>query len=157
MEQWGRYITSVIAAALICGVVLGFLQSAATKELIKLICGLFLAFAILEPVLNFKLSDLTAVMDVYGDEARKLTQQGLNMAAESKAEIIKAETEAYIHNKAASLHATVEAEVVLSEEEPLVPVSVRITGDISPYCKGLLAAFLEEEFGITKENQQWIG
>lgn len=157
MAQWGQYVISVIAAALICGVVLGFLQSGTTKELVKLICGLFLAFAILQPLLGFELSDLTAVMETYGDEARKLTKEGQELAAESKAAIITAETEAYIQDKAASLHASIEAHVTLSEDEPLVPVSANIRGSISPYARSVLSAYLEEELGIAKENQQWIG
>jgi hypothetical protein len=47
--------------------------------------------------------------------------------------------------------------VYLSEDTIPVPISVEIRGSVSPYGKQQLTKLLEEELGIAKENQLWIG
>jgi hypothetical protein len=47
--------------------------------------------------------------------------------------------------------------VTLSDELPPVPVEVRLSGDISPYIKTRLQSILEDDLGISKENQIWTG
>ena len=70
---------------------------------------------------------------------------------------IKAQTEAYILDKAASLNATVTAEVVVTEENIPQVDTVRLTGAVAPYARGQLAAWMEQTLGIDREKQIWIG
>lgn len=157
MDKLSGYILSVIAAAMILGIVNGFLdQKNASAVLIRLIGGLFLTFTIVAPAANFNFSGITDFWEDFTLEGEAAAAYGENLARKELQAIIKSETEAYILDKAKDLQAVLTAEVTLSEAET-VPVSVRLQGNISPYGKLRLQQILEDDLGITKENQIWIG
>ena len=56
-----------------------------------------------------------------------------NLARDSMADIIKEETEAYILDKAADLHANLRVEVAVGEDN--LPAAVTISGEASPYAR----------------------
>lgn len=66
---------------------------------------------------------------------------------------IKAQTEAYILDKAAELGASVQAEVSVNAD--LRPDGAVLTGNVSPYVKSRLSALLETQLGIAKEALVW--
>ena len=68
---------------------------------------------------------------------------------------IKAQTEAYILDKAAALEVTLLVEVEMSDEPIPVPCGVRLAGDVSPHAKNKLSGIITEDLGIEKERQQW--
>ena len=57
-------------------------------------------------------------------------------------------------DKAHSLGADIQVEVMLSNEQYPVPKQVRLKGDVAPYARTQLIKFLEE-LGISEENQIW--
>ena len=157
MEALRQYVVSVVAAAIICGIVTGFLSKGNAGQIIKLICGLFLAFTVIRPIAKIDITDLSNFSLSFSKEAAEAVALGENLSRESIAEIIKEETEAYILDKAAALNAAPEVEVTVSDEEPIIPIAARISGERSPYAKQQLQRVLEEELGISKENQLWTG
>lgn len=78
------------------------------------------------------------------------------MASEELRTIIKSRVEAYILDKAESYGAKLKVEVMLSEDQVPVPMSVRITGSISPYGKKMVTQLIREDLGIASEEQVWI-
>ena len=158
MQSLGRYILSVTAAASL----LGILQSIAGKKgssgtLIQLIGGLFLTFTVIAPVADIRL-------DAGWDLPWELTAQGSAIAAQGQSlsrdqlrAIIKEQSEAYILDKALSYQAMLEVEVTLSQDEIPAPASVRLQGSVSPYARTVLQQWLQDDMGIPKENQVWIG
>ena len=80
---------------------------------------------------------------------------GENLARDSMADIIKEETEAYILDKAADLHANLRVEVAVGEDN--LPAAVTISGEASPYARRQIQAMIANDLGISKENQKWIG
>ena len=79
------------------------------------------------------------------------------MAEDAYRSGIKQRTESYILEKARSLGTEVTVEVTLSTEEMPVPIGVTLTGSISPYAKEQLAQMMEQELGINRKEQIWIG
>lgn len=155
MEMLRQYVISVAAAAMICGVVTSLFQTGTAKEVVKLICGLFLAFTVLSPVSKLDFSELTDFRFSYSEDAAEAAALGENLAQESMADIIKAETEAYILDKAEALNAVLTVEVTVSEEN--LPMAVKLSGEVSPYARQQLQAIIQTDLGIAKENQQWTG
>ena len=157
MAALRQYVFSIVAASIISGVVMCFLQSGTVKELLKMICGLFLAFMVISPIRQIDLSDFAITASTEADKGKEAAADGEELAADAIAQIIKTETEAYILDKAAELNAALEVRVTVSEDDLPVPVAAELSGGISPYAKRQLEAYLTDELGIPKENQIWTG
>ena len=157
VEAAGKYILSVITAALIVGI-LGDLTSkkGSAGQLFRLLGGLFLAYTIITPVTNFNFSKVEDFLNDYSLEGMRYSTAGEAEADAMCCAVIKSEVEAYILDKADALKADVQADVMLGEVT-LTPVSVQIRGSVSPYAKTQLSNMIESDLGIPKENQTWIG
>lgn len=158
MEQLSRYILSVIAAAMITAILTGILdKKGSAGTLVRLIGGLFLAFCIVQPLANFDWSALTAFAEGFSADGEAAAAQGEILADEEYRSIIKSRVEAYILDKAETYQAELTVEVTLSDQDVPVPAAARLQGSISPYAKSQLQQMMEEELGISKEDQLWIG
>lgn len=157
MDALRQYVISVVAAAIVCGIVTGVMKEGTAQAVVKLICGLFLTFAVLRPIARLDLADLGNFGLSLSRDAEQAAAVGENLARDALADIIKRETEAYILDKAAALNLSLEAEVTVSDSDPPVPMAVRISGNASPYARLRLQNLIQEELGISKENQLWTG
>lgn len=155
MESLGRYVISVIAAAMVLGILKGFLnEKSGASSLLQLMGGLFLAFTLLSPAADFDFSGLSGFMNAFSVDAEQAAAYGENLARDELETIIKNRVEAYILDKATAFQAELSVEVTLDDTQ--VPESVWLQGDISPYGKRQLQKMMEEDLGIAKENQRWI-
>lgn len=157
MEALRQYIISVVTAAILCGILTGIVHKGISKEVIKLICGAFLAITLLRPVLNIQGFDFSDFGISYSQEAAEAAAQGENYSTEAVADIIKAETESYILDKAGELNLSVRVEVSLRDDGIPIPTKVRLTGAATPLAKQKLEEVLTKELGIAKENLIWTG
>lgn len=151
----GSYVLSVITAALISGIVLSFFPEGPARQILRLLCGVFLAATALMPLSGISCPDLTGIVSDYYSEGLKEAQAGAQMARKETHERIKAETEAYIRNKAGQLGADIRPEVQLGEDGQ--PVGVRLDGTADKSQKQVLENWIVQTLGITKEKQIWTG
>jgi len=158
MNALGQYILSVGLAALFVGILTSISDSKSSSGvLLRMVCGLFLAFVLIKTVGNLDYGSLEAFARSYTQEADEAVEYGADIAAGSIRELIKEETEAYILDKARTCQCAVQVQVTVSREDPPVPESVRLTGTVTANGRKTLEKILEEELGIPKERQQWIG
>lgn len=157
MTELRGYVLSAVAAACFCGIVLSILPKGSTRELLKLLCGLFLAFTALSPLTRLDLSFAEEFVNRFAGEAAQTAALGEQYSQKQIRDSIKTETEAYILDKANAIGAAITPEVTLSADPVPIPIGVRICGAISPYARQRLETMLQEELGISKENQLWIG
>lgn len=156
MDMLRQYFLSVTAAALICGIVTGLLGKKGTAAaFIKLIAGMFLAFTVINPLARLEWDRLTDYVDDISVDSSAAVGAGTAAAQNAFRDGIKAQTEAYILDKAAAWDAGLTVEVSLSNTDPPVPVAVFLSGQVSPYAKAQLAQMMEQELGISKEDQIW--
>ena len=157
MDGLGQYILSVVSAAVISGILSSMVSSKSTAgALIRMLCGLFLAFAVIAPLGSFNYDVLSAFSDAYFDEGVTASAQGEKLARESLAEIIKQETEAYILDKAAAMQVQLSVEVTVSRGDSPIPEQVTVAGNLPEREKRLLQEMIETELGIPEEHQRWI-
>lgn len=152
MEGLGQYVLSVVAAGLILGILKGI---SGNHALMNLAGGLFLTFVIVQPLADFDFTAMTDYIESFSAEGTATAAMGEAMGDEAYRSVIKAETEAYILDKAESLGAVLTVSVTLNEDA--IPETIRLQGGISPYAKARLEQMMQEELGISKENQLWIG
>ena len=151
------FILSIIAAAIICALVTKISpEKGLHAAMLKLTCGVFLAFSILYPVTGLrigKIGNLAAGIEADGAQAVAVGEEHSKKILSS---VIKQRTQAYILDKAASLNVQLQVEVTLSDDDIPVPVAARLEGKISPYAKASLQRILTEDLGMKKEQLTWI-
>lgn len=152
-----EYLLNVVAAAFLCGILSGLFPEGSGKKLLRLACGVFLTIVVLRPVVGLNPDFLTESMLSLQMDGEGFSAQGDKMGDEALRGLIKQEAEAYILDKAAELNASIQAEVELSQQSPPVPLSVTISGTVSPYARTQLEQMLLADLGIAKENQVWTG
>lgn len=157
MDFLRQYVLSIVAASIISGIVMGFMHGGTVKQLLKLVCGLFLAFMVIAPVRQLEPGDFFSKEEIEASIGKDIAHMGEEMAEQAMADIIKAETEAYILDKAMELDVSLEVQVTVSDEGLPVPVEARLHGKISPYVRQQLEGILSRELGIPKEQQIWTG
>ncbi len=156
MEFVRQYLMSLIAAAMIVGIVTAIVKTKGSGgAIIRLVSGIFLALVMLSPVLKI---EIRGFMDFYNDislDAADAVNTGKNMVQNEMHTIIKENLEAYILDKASALQLDVDVDIFLTEELPPAPDSITIKGSVSPYNKQVFQAFLIDEIGIPREQQIW--
>lgn len=158
MEQLREYVISVVAAAIIVGVVSGLLHKKdMSAVLIRMIGGLFLAFTVVRPVVSLDIGDIGSYIAAFSETGADAVEEGENLADDAYRLYIKSETEAYILDKADDYGAELAVEVTLDDGDIPVPVGIRIEGSVSPYAKACLREMMEKDLGILEEDQLWIG
>ena len=158
MEGIREYLLQITAAALVCGVVTGFLDKKGTSgALLRMLCGIFMTVTLISPILDIRLGELPELLGSFSAEADDVTKQGKEDAQASMGVIIKQQTEAYILEEAKTFGVDISVEVELNTDDIPVPCSVRIVGMVSPYGKNRLQQIIKEELGIPVEEQIWVG
>ena len=158
MQDIGKYILSVGMAALVVALITEFSDKKSSSGiLIRMVCGLFLTFTVINPLTEMNFEILETFSGSYSHDAEAAVTMGTEKAEDSLREIIKQETETYILDKAQSYGCTVEVEVAVGKGTVPKPESVTISGQISTDARKALEEMLETELGISKEYQQWSG
>lgn len=155
MAQLSEYVLRLTAAALICGLLLSLLSEGAVKEIVRLICGVFLAVTVFSPLKSLDIPEFDKYLTAFSADAQDISRQGSEMAEAARLERISDDLTAYILDKAASLGAQLQITLSLTPEG--CPEEIILTGEVPADTRQQLSQWLTEQLGISKENQQWIG
>ena len=146
------------AAALLLGILQTIVGKKETQAvLLQLIGGLFLTFTVISPIVNIEADEILDLSWDFTLQGSTIAEQGQSYSRNQLRRIIKDRTEAYILDKALTLQAQLQVEVMLSQDEVPVPTSVRLQGSVSPYARNVLQQWLQDDMAIPKEHQIWIG
>lgn len=150
------YILSIAAAAIICAIAVKLTEGQGPQgAIIKLIAGLLLTFTVIRPLANLEFSKWSDITLEITDRAQTAVGEGEDMTKQALASGIISRTEAYILDKAEALGLSLEVEVTVSEDDIPVPIAVRLTGNASPFAKSRLASMIQQDLGISREDQTW--
>lgn len=148
----GQYILSITVVAMICSLACSFVEGGFAKTPVRMLCGCILALTIVQPFHSIMIPDISSWLESYMNEAAHYADEGREAADSSVSEIIKQQTEAYILDKANRFNADLTVEISLQE---YMPVSVNLSGQISPVGKMQMELMLENDLGIAKEHIVW--
>lgn len=157
MRSIASYLIGIVGACLIASVARLMLSgSKHYKALGNTVIGVFLILSVLSGAarIDWNIGDLSNMDFSAGFD--RITADADFYQQESLRESIKAQTQAYVWNKAKELSLDVELEITLSETYPYVPCAICIKGEVSPYAKYQLSSYLTNEIGIPKEAQKWM-
>ena len=158
MESVREYLLCITVTALCCSILSTILgKKGMCGNAVKFLCGIVMILAVVGPLLNLQMSNLKSTFHDLSLETGSITAFGQESALKEYADIIKDRMAAYILDKAESLGAELTVEVTLSEEVPLVPCGVKLSGAISPYAKKVLSDTIARDLGINAEEQVWTG
>ena len=149
----GKYVLSLVAAALIGGIIVGFFPDGSFRRLLRLLCGVFLLTVVLAPVSALEMPDMDTWLSNLDMEARNAVQEGEDYLVRQRRKGICERLEAYILDKAKALGASLSVRFTLSEED--LPETVTVTGTCTPAQKEALKKILAEDLGIPEERQKW--
>ena len=153
----GAYLLSLICAAMLSSLLMQLVRGSPAEPVIRLVCGVFLASAVLSPLPKADLWQWVPDVSGYYEAAKQEADRGQAVTDQSIRDIINGQVRAYILDKAQAFGASVEVEVELSEGAYPVPVKAILRGRVSEPVKARLQRLLQEELGIAKEDQLWIG
>lgn len=155
MEGLGSYVFRILCCGAVCGIALSLFPDGRMKAMVRLFAGIFLTITVLRPGMVLELPDLEGWVEAYRQQGAHASAAGEDYGRQQKHQFIKNGLEAYILDKAASLGCALTVRIVLDEEG--YPAGVVLTGDVSGEGRRELEAFLQDELGIAKEDQQWNG
>ena len=153
---WLReYLVSIVSASMLSGILIRLTRNSASGEIVRMLCGIFMTIILIQPIVGKKEMIWESELQGFGKQAEAISREGIAEAESIRKEFIKQRVEAYISNRAETIGAEIQASVSLGED--CVPVSVRITGKISPLNRSRLTQVIVSELGIPREQQEWIG
>ena len=145
------YVLSLVAAALVSGILLEGVGEGHSGKVMKRLCGLFLLLTALGPLGRLDLPDLG---DLWREEAQRFVDQGEAYARVERNRGIEAQLSAYVLDKAAALDFPAKVRLMLSEEG--LPEGVTLEASPTPAQKEAMEAFLKTELGIPEEAVGWV-
>jgi len=151
-----EYVLRIVAAAIVCAVARGFLgKKTATGRITALLSGIFMAAAVITPLGNIHFYGVSDFWDDLSVDAKKYVTEGTTNAEKQRLNIIKSQCEAYILDKANRMGLQIAVEVELDGYNGNIPCGAVISGNVSPYAREQLGAYIEDTLGIAKEKQEW--
>ncbi len=151
-----EYLVGVTGAAMLCGIVKVLMPGKGTvAAVIKALTGVLMLLSVARPLVVTSFDSIRDWTQDLSFDAQTIVSNAENTANQEIRTRIKENCEAYILAKASEYGACVEVTVTLAEATPMRPVSVTISGAISPYAKQTLSKMLTQEFGISEEEQKW--
>ena len=156
IELIRTWVLALTGAAAFCAVATELTPKGPVKSVVRTVCAVGLAAALLSPLPEFDLSSSAYALNLarYREGAAALTASGTETGRELNRRVIEERLAAYILDKARSLGVTVtEARVTLKwDAEGLwYPVAAEIVGDYHEALSGCIAA----ELGVPAEAQTW--
>ncbi len=159
-EFAGEWVRAIAGAALICAAATALTPKGKVKNVLKLLCGIVLITAMINPFINEELPTVSMDMAEYRREAEEIIGRAEEKENSLSRTIIEDELETYILDKAKSMDAelqSVEVSVKWGDEGCWYPYEVRVTADIPQREKNLISNSIEAELGVPDERQYWSG
>lgn len=154
LEALRSWILGLAGAAVFCAVMTEIVPKGPVKNIVKTLCGMVMAIALLSPLLQLDLAGYSLNMAKYRQKGEEIVSGGKEITDNLSRTIIEEECRAYILDKAAALGAELsDAAVTLkwSSEGCWYPVECALEGEYN----ARLASAIESELGIGEENQKW--
>ena len=154
MELLRTWIMGLAGTALLCAVCTELTPQGSVKTVQRAICGVVMSLALVSPLLRLDFDSYSLHLAGYRKQAEEIASQGKEISDSLSRTYIQEQCRAYILDKARLSGVPVTSasvELRWSGEGVWYPVAAEIEGT---YDRAL-AEKIEEELGISRENQHW--
>ena len=156
MNEIGKYLIGIAAAAFICGIFKQLAEKLGSSgKILTIITGIFMLIALIFPLKGISIPDFKELTASYEADAQLYVQNGQEIADKQLRQYISSAVSSYILEKASELNLSVEVSVELTDAQLPEPNVVHISGAVSPYGKQILSAYIADELNVPEENQIW--
>lgn len=157
MDGVRGWLLALISAAVLCAVADCLMPAGPVKRIGKLVCGLVLLCAVLQPVVSLDLAGSRAWLESWceGLELRKAELEEL--ANEERKIVIEQEYAAYIVDKAADMGLTCTAGVRCRTGEAGLPIpdEAWVSGRLTDVEQSRMTQLIWEDLGVPAERQAY--
>ncbi len=156
-EAVRQYLLSVVAMAMLAGVLLALVPKGAIHRSLSFLCGLAMILVAMGPLARVDVDALAQAMSRAKMQAEEAAWGVTIDNTQWVADIIKQDAEAYIWDRAEELDIrpkAVEVTVAVGGTYPY-PYSADITAVAAPTQQKQLERVLEAELAIPAERQEW--
>lgn len=154
----GEWVRAIAGAALICAAATALTPKGKVKNVLKLICGIVLITAMINPIIKQDFPSMSLDMAKYRKDADEIIGSVEEKKNNLSRTIIENELEAYILDKAQSLNtelASVDVMAKWGDEGCWYPYEVYITANIPQREQNLISNSIQAELGVPNERQYW--
>ena len=154
MELLRTWIMGLAGAALLCAVCAELTPQGSVKTVQRAICGVVMSLALVSPLFKLDMGGYSLNLASYRKQAEEIASRGREISDSLSRTYIQEQCRAYILDKARLSGVPVTSasvELRWSGEGVWYPVAAEIEGT---YDRAL-ADKIEEELGISRENQHW--
>lgn len=155
MQSLREYLLFIVAACLIASLASGMVKSALVGRVVRLISGILILLVTISPLVHVDLKDISDTMSKTGDTSAISDVQ--ERTKQQFASQIQAATEEHIEKIAEQMGLVVQAKVTLDDAQIPTPIAVELIASLQPEQIVSLAEYIEQNIGISKENQRWRG
>ena len=97
MENIRQYLLTIIASAILCGIINGLIgKNGAYGTIVKLVTSIVLILTVISPWTKIQLEYITIYTEGIISDAEQITQSGAEIASSQSKDIIKSKVESYI-------------------------------------------------------------
>lgn len=156
-EALRGYLMSLIAVALLSGLLLSLAPGGPARRTLRFVCGLILLLAALGPVAKLDVERLAGNLSELRLRTEERVEETEDGSIDLMSALIKEQTEAYIWDKAASLGiipVRIEVEIGTEEGYPC-PRAVSITAGCTAEQRRKLTELIERELAVPSSEQEW--
>ena len=149
-----RWLLGIVLTAFAAGLTRQLAPGSKEAATVRLVGGLLLVLAILQPLSQFRQEDMALPAGSFAVESQNTAEDYRKKQQEALSDIIAEKTAAYIWDKASELDGDYHITVSVSTGESGVPLpcAVTITG---PYSQEL-SHWLSRELGLDAAVQNWL-
>ena len=149
-----RWLLGIILTAFAAGLARQLAPGSKEAAMVRLVGGLLLVLAILQPLSRFSPEDMALPAGNFAAESRSTAEDYRKKQQEELSAIIAEKTAAYIWDKASELDGSYRITVSVSTGESGVPLPCAVT-IAGPYSQEL-SHWLSRELGLDAAVQNWL-
>lgn len=156
MNALRAYLLAVAAASLLAGVVLSLLPQGRMHGIVRLVGALIIVLTVVSPVLKLEIDTMPVGSEEIHTDASDIQERALEESELLFSQLIKERCEAYILDKADQMGLELEVQIIMGHDGYPHPIGVKLSGDISSADARSLGAAIEQELGISIQQQEWV-
>lgn len=151
-----EYVLSIVSVAIVVAILQRLTGNTHLSRVVKMVAGMILSIVLLAPLGNASVGAITSYFESVTLDAKNVADYGEDLYNDNLKAIISERCESYILDKANQLGAAISVSVHCDASDIPIPVSVEITGSVSPYIRNTLRHIIAEDMGIPEEMQLWV-